>query len=130
MSPMQFRTIDSPVGLLTLAGKERRLTHLRMVDQTYGPSHSDWERDDNAFPDAVEQLEAYFAGERREFDLDLDLVGTKFQRQVREALLTILTAKPGRTAKSPNRSANREPPVRSAWPTAAIRSGSSFRVIG
>ena len=42
-----------------------------------------------AFPEAVEQLEAYFAGDRTEFDLELDLVGTAFQRRVWEALLTI-----------------------------------------
>jgi methylated-DNA-[protein]-cysteine S-methyltransferase len=89
MSAMQFRTMESPVGPLTLAGTDGRLMHLRMVDQTYEPSHNGWERDDTAFPDAVEQLEAYFAGERREFDLELDLVGTSFQRQVWEALLTI-----------------------------------------
>ena len=35
------------------------------------------------------ELDAYFAGERREFDLELDLVGTNFQRRVWEALLTI-----------------------------------------
>ena len=63
--------------------------HLRMVDQTYEPSHDGWERDDAAFPDAVEQLEAYFAGDRMEFDLELDLVGTEFQRRVWAALLTI-----------------------------------------
>jgi methylated-DNA-[protein]-cysteine S-methyltransferase len=89
MSAMQFRTMESPVGPLTLAGRDGRLMHLRMVDQTYEPSRNGWERDDTAFPDAVEQLEAYFAGERREFDLELDLVGTSFQRQVWEALLTI-----------------------------------------
>jgi methylated-DNA-[protein]-cysteine S-methyltransferase len=89
MSAMQFRTMESPVGPLTLAGTDGRLMHLRMVDQTYEPSHNGWERDDTAFPDAIEQLEAYFAGERREFDLELDLVGTSFQRQVWEALLTI-----------------------------------------
>jgi methylated-DNA-[protein]-cysteine S-methyltransferase len=89
MSAMQFRTMESPVGPLTLAGRDGRLMHLRMVDQTYEPSRNGWERDDTAFPDAVEQLEAYFAGERREFHLELDLVGTSFQRQVWEALLTI-----------------------------------------
>jgi len=89
MSVMQFRTMDSPVGPLTLAGKDGRLMHLRMVDQTYEPRHGGWERDDTAFPDAVEQLEAYFAGERREFDLELEPVGTNFQRRVWEALLTI-----------------------------------------
>ena len=89
MSAMQFRTMDSPVGPLTLAGRDGRLMHLRMVDQTYEPSHGGWERDDTAFPDAVEQLEAYFGGERREFDLELEPVGTNFQRRVWEALLTI-----------------------------------------
>jgi hypothetical protein len=64
MSAVQFRSIDSPVGLLTLAGRDGRLRHLRMVDQTYEPSHDGWETDDKAFPDAVEQLESYFAGKR------------------------------------------------------------------
>ena len=45
MSAMQFRTMDSPVGPLTLAGKDGRLMHLRMADQTYEPSHGGWERD-------------------------------------------------------------------------------------
>ena len=89
MTATQFRSVDSPVGLLTLAGHDGRLMHLRMVDQTYEPSHDGWEPDDSAFPDAVEQLESYFAGELFEFDLDLDLVGTMFQRSVWTALLTI-----------------------------------------
>ena len=89
MAAMQFRTMDSPVGLLTLAGRDGRLMHLRMVDQTYEPSHVGWERDDTAFPDAVEQLGAYFAGELFDFDLNLELVGTPFQRNVWAALQTI-----------------------------------------
>jgi len=89
MPTIEFRTVDSPVGLLTLAGHDGRLMHLRMVDQTYEPSHDGWERDDTAFPDAVEQLESYFAGELFDFDLDLEMVGTSFQRNVWLALLTI-----------------------------------------
>jgi methylated-DNA-[protein]-cysteine S-methyltransferase len=89
MSVMQFRTVDSPGGPLTLAGKDHRLMHVWMVDQTHEPSHGGWDRDDKAFSDAVEQLDAYFAGERRELDLELDLVETNFQRRVWEALLTI-----------------------------------------
>lgn len=60
-----------------------------MVDQTYEPDRTGWEPDDSAFPDAALQLEEYFAGERREFDLDLDPAGTTFQRRVWAALLTI-----------------------------------------
>ncbi|MBF4191094.1 methylated-DNA--protein-cysteine methyltransferase [Mycolicibacterium phlei] len=81
--------MDSPVGMLTLAGRDGRVMHLRMTDQTYEPSRDGWIPDERAFPEAVEQLEAYFAGELSEFDLELELVGTDFQRRVWAALLTI-----------------------------------------
>ncbi|MGN0238102.1 MAG: methylated-DNA--[protein]-cysteine S-methyltransferase [Lepagella sp.] len=38
---------------------------------------------------AIEQLEEYFAGRRRQFDLPLMTVGTPFQQQVWKALLDI-----------------------------------------
>lgn len=60
-----------------------------MVDQTYEPDRAGWEPDGDAFPDAVRQLDEYFRGERQQFELELDLVGTAFQRRVWEALLTI-----------------------------------------
>jgi len=86
---INFRTVDSPIGPLTLAGRDSALTNLRMVDQTYEPSRVGWRRDDNVFAGAVEQLNAYFAGELTDFDLELDLRGTLFQQRVWEALLTI-----------------------------------------
>jgi len=86
---MHCRTIDSPIGPLVLAGPGRALTNLRMIDHTYEPSRTDWVPDGRAFPDAVDQLDAYFAGERRDFDLELSLVGSEFQRRVWQALLTI-----------------------------------------
>ena len=89
METVHFRTMDSPVGMLTLAGSGGRLRHLRMVDQTYEPSHDGWEVHDDYFGDAVAQLDAYFAGELLDFDLDLDLAGTEFQRKVWAALLSI-----------------------------------------
>ncbi|MHC9297104.1 methylated-DNA--[protein]-cysteine S-methyltransferase [Mycobacterium sp. LTG2003] len=89
MTTLHYRTVDSPVGPLTLAGRDGRLMHLRMVDQTYEPSRDGWAPDETAFPEAVEQLAAYFAGERTEFELDLEMVGTPFQRRVWNALQTI-----------------------------------------
>lgn len=90
MTTLQYRTIDSPVGPLTLAGVGSTLMHLRMVDQTHEPDRSDWEPAKNgAFTDVVDQLSAYFSGDLTEFDLDIKLPGTKFQQKVWEALRTI-----------------------------------------
>ena len=87
---LHYRTIDSPVGPLTLAGVDSTLMHLRMTDQAHEPDRSGWRpADAGAFVDVVEQLEAYFEGSRTEFDVDLRLDGTDFQRRVWTALRTI-----------------------------------------
>ncbi len=84
----QYRTVDSPVGPLTLAGEPTAgggwtLTHLRMDEQSHEPDRSGWRpTGPDAFGDAVEQLDAYFAGTLTEFDVDLRLDGTDFQRRV------------------------------------------------
>lgn len=83
------RTIDSPIGPLTLAGENGKLTHLLMLDHSHAPDRTGWRRDDTAFADVVEQLGAYFAGDLTEFDLSYEMVGTDFQRRVWAALLTI-----------------------------------------
>lgn len=86
---MRYRMVESPIGPLTLAGRGPMLTNLRMVDQTYEPDRADWILDDRAFPEAVDQLSAYFAGELRHFELRLEFDGTPFQRSVWGALRTI-----------------------------------------
>jgi methylated-DNA-[protein]-cysteine S-methyltransferase len=82
-----FHTIHhSPIGPLTLVGSERGLSELRFPgdERPAGaprPEH---------FADALVQLEEYFAGARRRFELTLDIVrGTDFQRAVWEQLRTI-----------------------------------------
>ncbi|MCL2111835.1 MAG: methylated-DNA--[protein]-cysteine S-methyltransferase [Clostridiales bacterium] len=47
------------------------------------------ERESPLIKRAVKQLDEYFAGKRREFDLPLAFSGTDFQRKVWAALLTI-----------------------------------------
>jgi len=86
---IHYRSVDSPIGALALAGRGGVLTHLRMLNQTYEPNRTDWVPDDRAFPEAVDQLEAYFAGQRSDFDLELSLKGSEFARRVWQALLTI-----------------------------------------
>ena len=50
-----------------------------------------WSEDDNhpVFREAIRQLELYFAGNLRTFDLPLQLEGTPYQRRVWRALLEI-----------------------------------------
>jgi methylated-DNA-[protein]-cysteine S-methyltransferase len=86
---IEYRTIDSPIGPLTLAGQDSVLTMLRMVDQTYEPSRVGWSPNPMAFTEAVDQLAAYFAGDLTEFHIEFDLRGTEFQQRVWKALLTI-----------------------------------------
>jgi methylated-DNA-[protein]-cysteine S-methyltransferase len=84
-----FRTMDSPVGTITLAGRDGVLTHLRMDDQSHEPDRGGWEPDADAYGDAAEQLDAYFAGHLTDFDLELRLEGTAFQQEVWTALREI-----------------------------------------
>lgn len=89
-SSLQYRIVDSPVGPLTLAGVGSTLMHLRMTGQSHEPDRSRWtSADPGAFAGSVEQLDAYFAGTLTEFDVDLDVAGTPFQRRVWTALQTI-----------------------------------------
>lgn len=85
----RYRIVDSPIGPLTLAGRGTTLTHLLMDNHSHAPNSAGWIRDDTAFIDVAEQLADYFDGERTEFELDLELAGTEFQRRVWAALLTI-----------------------------------------
>jgi methylated-DNA-[protein]-cysteine S-methyltransferase len=83
---------SSPVGELVLTSDGEALTglHLPLRDGSPAPLPGEgWRRDDGAFRDAIEQLRAYFAGERLSFDLPLCMAGTPFQRLAWDALLTI-----------------------------------------
>lgn len=78
---------ESPLGILLLARDAVGLSQLTLEHHKHPrPVQADWRRDDRAFADAVDQLGAYFAGERRTFELPLSLHGTPFRLQVWHAL--------------------------------------------
>lgn len=79
--------IPSPIGNLTLFASARGLTGLFTEGHTVGVG--EFHNDDARFAETHRQLDAYFAGELREFDLPLDLHGTPFQLRVWAALITI-----------------------------------------
>ncbi|MFI7499986.1 methylated-DNA--[protein]-cysteine S-methyltransferase [Streptomyces sp. NPDC049687] len=82
--------IDSPYGPLTLVADDGVLCGLYMTEQRHRPPQEDFgPRDDTLFGEPEEQLEAYFAGELKEFTLPLRLHGTPFQRSVWDLLRKI-----------------------------------------
>jgi methylated-DNA-[protein]-cysteine S-methyltransferase len=85
---MLYTTMNSPVGELLLVGDETALRGLHFPNHRY-PLRRDYRSACEPFTGVREQLEQYFAGERREFDLPLELDGPAFHRRVWEALLTI-----------------------------------------
>jgi methylated-DNA-[protein]-cysteine S-methyltransferase len=75
--------IDSPLGELTLMGHDGALAGLYFAGQRNRPRTGRLGRLDPAgFAEPVRQLGEYFAGERTAFELDLDLHGDEFDRQV------------------------------------------------
>ena len=87
---MRFTTVDSPVGPLRLVADERGLRRLEFREgRSFEPPPDDWREDARALVPVVRQLDEYFAGRRKVFDLDLSPEGTEFQRRVWERLLEI-----------------------------------------
>lgn len=80
---MHYCYVPSPVGDLLLAGSTDALELISFPTgpkaRTPGP---DWKRAEGAFVEAVAQLDAYFAGELREFDLKTRLIVTPFREVV------------------------------------------------
>jgi methylated-DNA-[protein]-cysteine S-methyltransferase len=76
-----YTTMACPLGELLLTAAAGRLTGLYMPAETHNPPAGS-ERDDQAFATVRRQLEEYFAGERRVFDLPVSPPGTPFQQRV------------------------------------------------
>lgn len=87
-----FTLMPSPVGTLTLVARGDRLAAVLWERERANRVRlGELERNDQhqVLLEAGRQLQEYFAGQRQQFDLELDFVGTGFQRDVWAALLTI-----------------------------------------
>ncbi|MGI8507059.1 MAG: methylated-DNA--[protein]-cysteine S-methyltransferase [Solirubrobacteraceae bacterium] len=84
---MSSTICQSPLGALTLVGDAQGLREIHFPG--HGPTVHESPLAGDALAGATEQLEAYFAGERRDFDFPLDVRGTVFQRRVWAALTRI-----------------------------------------
>ena len=87
---IRYCDFSTPIGRLLLAGDEEGLRRISFQDGFHPLEPArDWRRTEEPFRDTLAQLEAYFAGELRKFDLALAPEGTPFQRNVWSALSEI-----------------------------------------
>jgi methylated-DNA-[protein]-cysteine S-methyltransferase len=86
-----FMHIASPVGPLLLAADDLGMRVIEFHAPRYPiPPGADWRRGEHELLRAAKaQLDEYFAGTRRDFDLPLAPQGTPFQREVWHALASI-----------------------------------------
>ncbi|MFC8359813.1 methylated-DNA--[protein]-cysteine S-methyltransferase [Streptomyces griseorubiginosus] len=84
----RWTRLDSPVGELLLTADETgALTSLSVPGQKNGRTVQEgWRHDPGPFRAAREQLSAYFAGELKDFQLELRPEGTEFRTRVWDAL--------------------------------------------
>jgi methylated-DNA-[protein]-cysteine S-methyltransferase len=90
--PYVFKIMDSPVGQLKLIANGAKLRAILWENDNPDRVRlgSPCEAANSTFLEGVErQLNEYFAGKRNNFELDLEFVGTDFQKKVWAALLTI-----------------------------------------
>lgn len=86
-----FRNIDSPVGPLLLAASDDALVAIEFRQNRHPVKRNvDWQQGDNAMlRETQRQLQSYFDGQARRFDLPLAPNGTRFQQQVWATLAQI-----------------------------------------
>lgn len=87
---MYYCYLNTPIGDLLLAGDEAGLSMIGFPEGSMRRDpEPDWIFKEAPFAEASNQLLEYFAGERQEFDLPLQLTGTEFQLLVLEELKKI-----------------------------------------
>lgn len=98
MSRLYFQELETPLGTLVVVGTEKGICRICFSVQSFKDSSSWFQRHFSCLPEkgwqppirqAVKQLNEYFDGKRRDFDLPLDLRGTPFQLGMWEQLLKI-----------------------------------------
>ncbi len=87
---MYYCYLDTPIGELLLAGDDDALSMIGFPKGSMRRDpEPDWIYNEKPLRKARQQLEEYFAGTRKEFDLALNINGTEFQVSVLEALRDI-----------------------------------------
>jgi methylated-DNA-[protein]-cysteine S-methyltransferase len=87
------RTYEAPFGVVTVVGSELGIRFVMFANDAHPKPLEQLQISDTDIHDsvnvAITQLEEYFDGSRRSFDLPLDLRGTEFQVEAWNALAEI-----------------------------------------
>ena len=87
---MYYCYLDTPIGELLLAGDSDALGLVGFPEGAMRREPApDWIYNEKPFAAAIRQLNEYFAGKRKDFDLPLRLDGTEFQMLVLQELRRI-----------------------------------------
>lgn len=87
---MYYHIIETPIGPVLLAGDEEGLKHLIFLEDKEKFKIPDgWVENGDFFSEISRQLEAYFSGKLKCFDIKLDPEGTEFQKFVWNALCEV-----------------------------------------
>lgn len=83
---LRYAVYDTPCGNVTLIAKEKALC--RLIYGVYDPFNAINEENTSLF-DGIMELNQYFFGQRRNFDVKIDPDGTPFEKKVWEYVLSI-----------------------------------------
>jgi len=92
METLYYSRMSSPVGPLLIGVSDSALVILefdRGLPKQVNGVEVEWRESETKTRRVRKQLEEYFAGKRRDFDLPLDLRGTEFRKSCWEQLLAI-----------------------------------------
>jgi methylated-DNA-[protein]-cysteine S-methyltransferase len=88
-APAHIRRMPSPIGRIEIVGNGDAITSLSIEHKGTLPHDHLPEQSDPVLDRAVAQLDEYFTGHRRDFDLPVSLAGTAFQLAVWEQLVAL-----------------------------------------
>ena len=89
---MKKKVIETPLGkkMILVSNGDQLIKADFLYDETLPPPYADVPLgEDEVLLEAIQQLEAYFAGQRKAFDLPLLMTGTTFQKKVWHVLQDI-----------------------------------------
>jgi methylated-DNA-[protein]-cysteine S-methyltransferase len=87
-----FGTYNSPIGLIHVVADEKGIKKIELFEEDwlcYIKENKELKEDVEICRDAIKQLDEYFKGTRKVFDIPLSIDGTEFRKKVWKTLLDI-----------------------------------------